>query len=142
MKILLLVSLLFIGCNTKKSPTIIVPHCIIFRYMGETNKPIPTLYFCDSTWSVFNDSYFYKNIVNSDLLNKISTCIPKTSDVISEDYHPLYQITSVYDSSQNIINIISAKGLRQFINCTEQYITENDFYIAHFELEAIKIMNP
>ena len=142
MKILPLVVLLFIGCNTKKSPAIIAPHCIIFRYMGEINKPIPTLYFCDSTWSVFNDSYFYKNIVTADLLNKLSTCIPRTSDVISEDTHPLYEITSVYDSSQNIINITSAKGLQQFINCTEKYVSEDSFYIAYQVLEFVKPRNP
>ena len=142
MKILLLVVLPFIGCVTKKSPAIIAPHCIIFRYMGETDKPIPTLYFCDSTWSDFSDADFYKNIVTKDLLNKLSTFIPKTSDVISEDNHPLYQITSVYDSSQNIINIASAKGLQQFINCTEKYVLEDDFYIAYQVLEFAKPRNP
>jgi hypothetical protein len=137
MKILVLSLLILLVCKAKIQQKIKINtlHCLIFEYTGEENKPIPNLVFCDSSIRNFKMNYYYSFSLGNEMLNNLSACVSEYSDTITPTHYPLYKITSIYEKFQNIKYITSPKTLNLFFDCSEKYITKNNFYSAYIEFE-------
>lgn len=119
----------------------VIPRAIILEFAGVTNKPIQTLIFCDSIQASFNYNYSYKTIVNCEMLDSLSHCIPEYPDTSLLFPYPLYAITSCYVAGNKSIIIKTPKQLTAFINCIEQYITAKEYYYPYQVLEQIRARN-
>lgn len=130
------------GCKTKINKPINAPQCLIFEYMGETNKPIPVIIFCDSLKYYFHSVYYNKFLIDSNTLYDLSKCIPVHLDTSKYLNYPLYKITSKYAEHQNIVYIFSPKVLNLLLDCVEKRIEQYHWYSAYIEMESARAMNP